>query len=268
MAGEKRRARLRALLKTAGVPELDTALVEPAFVHGSAAREQGVASNQRLEFFGDAILGFVASRWLMRAYPGATEGQLSRRKANVVSGAACAESARRLGFAELVVLGHGMTQNGGAENASILSDAFEAFIAALYAATDFETVARFVENEHVAAADKRDVGDGDAKTLLQEFSAATVRETPLYFDRAEGPPSDRRFTSQVRIGDEILGEGIGASKKAAQSSAASMALNALRQRYPQAPALRAAKDDGRVIALDNRRGGARSPRKPRPGAPT
>ncbi len=81
----------------------------------------------------------------------------------------------------------------------------------------------------------------------------------------KGAPHERRYTSQVRVGDEILGEGIGPSKKAAQTSAAAMALAALRARHPEVAAAPASKDDGRVIALDKRR--ARSPRKPEPGAP-
>ena len=89
----------------------------------------------------------------------------------------------------------------------------------------------------------------------------------MYFERAEGPPNDRRYTSQVRVGDEILGEGIGPSKKAAQQSAAAMALvDAARTAIPQAPAAAASNDDGRVIALDERRR-PRSPRTPDPGAP-
>lgn len=267
MAGEKRRARLRTLLKLAGVADLDVAKVEPAFVHASAGREQALTSNERLEFFGDAILGFVASRWLMAKYPEASEGMLTRRKANVVSGAACAHTARRLGFSELLVLGQGMDRSGGAVNESILADAFEAFLAALYDATgDLDGVTRFLEKEHFAPVDRRDVGERDAKSDLQEFAQATLRATPLYFERAEGPPNDRRYTSQVRVGDEILGEGIGGSKKAAQQSAAAMALSTLRARHP-AEAIRPAmaNDDGRVIALDHRR--PRTPRKPKPGAP-
>src|SRR5579884_3143779 len=119
MAGEKRRARMRALLKAAGASDLDVARVEGAFVHASAGREQSLASNERLEFFGDAILGFVASAWLMKKYPDLTEGQLTRRKAYLVSGAACADTARRLGFPDLVVLGAGMERSGGSGNESI-----------------------------------------------------------------------------------------------------------------------------------------------------
>jgi ribonuclease-3 len=272
MAGEKRRTRLRALLKTAGAGDVDPALFEQSFVHESAAREGAGASNERLEFFGDAILGFVTARWLMDKYGGASEGELHRRKAVLVSGDACAQTARRLNLHELIVLGVGTAQTGGAENATILADAFEAFLAALYRATDLERVARFIEQEHLTGADRGATGEADAKTALQELAQAALRVTPMYFERAEGPPHERRYTSQVRVGDEILGEGIGPSKKAAQLSAAAMALNALRQRYPQAqrraeaPAHPAAKEDRDVISLDKRRGGARAPRKPRPGA--
>jgi ribonuclease-3 len=266
MAGERRRARMRALLKTAGAADLDVALIEPAFVHASAGGEQSLRSNERLEFFGDAILGFVASRWLVGKYPELSEGALTRRKAHVVSGAACAETARRLGFSELIVLGHGMDRAGGSGNESILADAFEAFLAVLYEAADLDRVTRFLEQEHIAPIDRRNVGERDAKTDLQEFAQGALRLTPLYFERAEGPPSDRRYTSQVRVGDEILGEGIGPSKKAAQQSAAAMALSTLRGRHPQAHGAPASNDDGRVIALDKRRR-PRSPRKPDRGAP-
>jgi ribonuclease-3 len=265
MAGERRRARLRALLKMAGIGDVDPARIERAFVHASAGREQLLASNERLEFFGDAILGFVASRWLMTKYPDATEGMLTRRKANLVSGAACAETARRLGFSDLVVLGQGMDRSGGGAQETILADAFEAFIAALYEASDIAHVERFLEKEHIAPADRRDAGERDAKTDLQEYTQGLLRLTPMYFERAEGPPNDRRYTSQVRVGDEILGEGIGPSKKAAQQSAAAMALSTLRRR-PQADTRPTSNDDDRVIALDKRRR-PRNPRTPEPGAP-
>jgi ribonuclease-3 len=264
MPGEKRRARLRALLKTVGLDEAQSLAMEAAFVHASAAKERALVSNERLEFFGDAILGFVASRWLMAKYPEASEGALTRRKAALVSGTACAETARRLGFGELVVLGTGMERAGA--NESILADTFEAFLAALYQVSDLERVARFLEKEHLVPTDRRHLDERDAKTDLQEFAQAVLRLTPLYFERAEGPPNDRRFTSQVRVGDEILGEGIGPSKKSAQQSAAAMALGTLRGRHPEASTAAASKDDGRVIALDKRRR-PRSPRTPDRGAP-
>jgi ribonuclease-3 len=265
MPGEKRRARMRALLKSVGIDDAKAALVEAAFVHASAAKEQSLTSNERMEFFGDAILGFVASRWLMAKYPQANEGALTRRKAALVSGAACAETARRLNFAELVVLGAGMERAG--VNETILADTFEAFLAALYESSGLESVTRFLDKEHLVPTDRQHQHDDrDAKTDLQEFAQAVLRLTPLYFERAEGPPNDRRFTSQVRVGDEILGEGIGPSKKSAQQSAAAMALGVLKGRHPEASLIRASNDDGRVIALDKRRK-TRPPRSPDRGAP-
>ena len=266
MPGEKRRGRLRALLKTADAGEIDVQLVEQAFVHESASREGAGPSNERLEFLGDALLGYIAARWLVQKYPDASEGELARRRAALVSGEACARTARRLGLGELVVLGQGMSQTGGSENATILADAFEAFVAVLARACDLDRAARFIEREHLVPADKGATGEPDAKTALQEIAQAALRLTPMYFERAEGPPHDRRYTSQVRVGDEILGEGIGPSKKAAQLSAAAMALSTLRYRHPQAPGTPASKDDGRVIALDKRRRPP-PPRSPDSGAP-
>jgi ribonuclease-3 len=246
------RRRLAALLKLSGAPQLDPSDVDRAFVHESAAREGAGPSNERLEFFGDTILGFVTARWLLDHYPDASEGELSRRKAAIVSGDACAQSARRLGFGELLRLGVGMQQSGGAANTSILADAFEAYLGALYLRTDLEVVARFLEAQHLAHIDHAETADADAKTALQEFAQARFAVAPIYFERAEGPPHDRRFTSQVRIADEIVGEGIGASKKAAQQSAAAMALASLRNRHPEPDPPEpppAVLSDGRVIAL-------------------
>lgn len=260
-----RRRRLAVLLKISGAANLDPALVEPAFVHESASREGAGPSNERLEFFGDAILGFVAARWLYAKYPEANEGELHRRRAALVSGEACAQSALRLGFPDLIRLGVGMAQNGGASNATILADAFEAYIAVLYRHTDMERVAAFVEREHLAGLDRSDAADSDAKTALQEFAQGRFGATPVYFERAEGPPQDRRFVSQVRVSDEVLGEGIGASKKAAQQSAAAMALARLRARHAEPPEPDPPSDlppspDGRVITLRTSRPRRKAPR--------
>lgn len=258
----QRRRRIAALLKLSGAPELDPAAVEAAFVHESAASEGAGASNQRLEFFGDAILGFLTSRWLWARYPAAAEGELSRRRASIVSGDACAQSARRLDLGSIVLLGVGMQHDGGTTNTSVLADVFEAYLAALYLATDIERVARFLEAHHFAFADHPDAGAGDAKTALQEFAQARFAVAPVYFERAEGPPHDRRFTSQVRIADEVVGEGIGASKKAAQQSAAAMALAYLRNRHPEPEPPEpppSPPPEGRVIALRPSRNRTKAP---------
>jgi len=259
----QRRRRIAALLKLSGAPELDPSAVEQAFVHESAAREGAGPSNERLEFFGDTILGFVTARWLMKRYPEASEGELSRRKAAIVSGDACAQSARRLDLGDILQLGVGLQQDGGASNTSVLADAFEAYIGALYLLTDVERVARFLEAQHLAHVDRAESAEADAKTALQEFTQARFSIAPIYFERAEGPPHDRRFTSQVRIADEIVGEGIGASKKAAQQSAAAMALAYLRNRHPEPEPPEtpppSSPPDGRVIALRPSRNRTKAP---------
>ncbi len=257
------RRRIAALLKLSGAPELDPATVEQAFVHESAAREGAGPSNERLEFFGDAILGFVTARWLMARYPGASEGELSRRKSSIVSGDACAQTARRLDFGDIVRLGVGTAQSGGAANTSILADSFEAYLGALYLQTDVERVARFLETQHLNHVDRAETAEADAKTALQEFTQARFAVAPVYFERAEGPAHDRRFTSQVRIADEIVGEGIGASKKAAQQSAAAMALAYLRNRHPEPEPPESPPPsplpEGRVIALRPSRNRTKAP---------
>jgi ribonuclease-3 len=145
----------------------------------------------------------------------------------------------------------------------VLADVFEAYIGALYLATDVERVARFLEANHFAHADQADAGDSDAKTALQEFTQARFKVAPIYFERAEGPAHDRRFTSQVRIADEIVGEGIGASKKAAQQSAAAMALAHLRNRHPEPEPPESPPPspppEGRVIALRPSRNRTKAP---------
>jgi ribonuclease-3 len=264
MPGEVRRRRLRALLKRSGAAGVDLAAIEPAFIHESAARESAGRSNERLEFFGDAVLGFVTARYAFLRYPQAAEGELARRKNALVSGELCAQTARRLEFGELVVLGHGMQSAGGADNTSILSDAFEAYVAALYFATDMPTVTAFIEREHLAYVDSRDMALSDAKTALQELTQARLGVVPIYFERAEGPPHDRRFTSQVRVGDEVLGEGIGSSKKTAQLSAAALALAALRARTPPEAPPPGASKSGAIAASDGRVIAFRARRKPKP----
>ncbi len=229
MAGESRRRRLRALLHLAGVPAEDLDALDPAFVHPSAAAESGGGSNERLEFLGDAVLGLVAASHLYAAYPGDEEGALTKRKAAVVSDAALARSARRLGFSDLVLLGTGERAAGGGERASVLADALEAFIAALYLRYGLERAREFVEREHIAYVDHA-ATEADAKTALQEYAQEHLGCAPAYYDEGTGPPHARVFTSHASVKGEALGCGSGPSKKAAQQVAAAQALEALRAR--------------------------------------
>ena len=222
MPGKARRRRLRALLKRAGIDPTAIDLVEGAFIHESAARVSGDASNERLEFLGDAILGFIVSRWLYERYPQDREGQLTRRKAAIVNDRVLAESAHRLRFEELIRLDAAARAAGVADRVSILGSTFEAFIAALCLRFGLDVAQRFVEKEHIAHVDPAALED--PKTVLQEFTQQHYACTPSYHEDAAGPPHARRFTSFVSVKGQLLGTGVGHSKRAAQQEAAAAAL--------------------------------------------
>lgn len=231
MAGDERHRRLRTLLGLAGVrfaPDLGA--IDRAFVHESFARERGAASNERLEFLGDSILGAVVAAWLYERFPGEPEGELTLRKAAIVNDAALARSARRLEFSDLVLLGSGMRNTGGAENVSVLADAFEAFVGALYLRYGIERARRFVLREHVERLQHAADVPLDAKTRLQHHAQAHLGGTPAYRDESTGTPQRPAFVSRVEVSGTVLGTGTGASKKIAQQAAADDALRGIEAR--------------------------------------
>jgi ribonuclease III len=228
VAGESRRKRLRKLVSLAGVrlaPDLDA--IDAAFVHQSYSREFGRASNERLEFLGDSILGAVTAAWLFERFPQEPEGELTLRKAAIVNDAQLAKTARRLGLPELVLLGAGMRAAGGAENATILADAFEALVGAFYVRYGIERARRFVLREHVERSQHESGTLLDAKTRLQHYAQAHLGATPVYNEDDCGTPQQPEFVSRVDVGGRTLGTGRGTSKKIAQQAAAEEALDSL-----------------------------------------
>lgn len=239
MPGESRRARLRALLRRAGAKDVDPSAVIQAFVHPSAARERvdearlaggEFASNQRLEFLGDTVLGYAVARYLFAHYPEANEGELALRKAALVSDVVLAQTADRLGFAQLLVLGAGQAQQSGGPVRTMLADSFEAFVAALSEAAGLDVAAAFVEKQHIAKLEREARPLRDPKTLLQEWSHKHLHATPSYTESHDGPAHARTFHATVGIEGEWLGEGFGPSKKEAQRAAAAAALEVLANR--------------------------------------
>ena len=225
MAGEQHRRRLRALLRLAGITRAgDLGVVDAAFVHESHAKERGGGSNERMEFFGDSILGFITAGWLFDRFGDEPEGMLTLRKAAIVNDRQLAQTAQRLGFGELVQLGTGMRAAGGAENVSILADAFEAFVAALHIGYGLEKARRFVVGEHIERLDHETDALLDAKTRLQHYAQAHLSATPVYHDTSRGTPQQPAFNSRVSVKGKTLGKGSGPSKKAAQQAAAQAAL--------------------------------------------
>jgi ribonuclease-3 len=202
-------------------------VVERAFVHESYAKERGGESNERMEFLGDSVLGYVTAAWLFKRYADEPEGQLTIRKAAIVNDARLAQTARHLGFSDLVQLGAGMRSAGGTENTSILADAFEAFVAAVYLGYGLERARKFVLTQHVERLDHDTATLLDAKTRLQHYAQANLAATPVYRESSRGTPQHPAFTSRVSVKGKTLGTGSGPSKKAAQQAAAEAALTKL-----------------------------------------
>ncbi|HYL27440.1 MAG TPA: ribonuclease III [Candidatus Nitrosotalea sp.] len=228
MSGENYRRRLRALLRLAGVRRADDlTLFELAFVHQSYAKEHGGASNDRMEFLGDSVLGCITAGWLFERFADESEGLLTLRKAAIVNDAQLAQTARRLALGNLTKLGAGMRSAGGADNTSVLADAFEAFVGALYVRFGLEKARRFVIEQHVEQLDHSSDALLDAKTRLQHYAQEHLAATPVYRETSRGTPQRPAFKSRVSVKGKILGRGEGASKKAAQQAAAQAALLAI-----------------------------------------
>jgi ribonuclease III len=213
-----------------GVSFEDRELLELALTHRSYAFEAGgLPTNERLEFLGDAVLGFVVTARLYRDHPAEAEGRLAKLRAATVNARTLARVARELGLGGYVRLGRGEEQSGGQDKDSILADTLEALIGAVYldggmsAAAD--VVLRLLGDvlEDLA----RDGETFDSKTTLQELTAARIGELPVYEVTEEGPDHAKRFSALVSVAGEIVGRGEGRSKKEAEQQAAAEALTHL-----------------------------------------
>lgn len=209
---------------------LDRDLLRQALTHRSFAYENGgLPTNERLEFLGDSILGLVVTERLYRDFPDEPEGQLAKLRAAVVNSQALAEVARSLGLGSYLRLGKGEESTGGHDKSSILADAMEAVIGALYLSTDVETTRSFIERIFgPLIASSSQLGAGlDWKTSLQELSAELDMGVPEYRVTDTGPDHAKEFTAEAVVGGRVLGIGQGRSKKFAEQEAAAQAYAAL-----------------------------------------
>jgi ribonuclease-3 len=210
---------------------VDEALLLQSLCHRSwCAENPGVSSNERLEFLGDAVLGLVVTDHLFRTYPLMPEGELAKVRASVVNSASLAEVAVELDIGSSLLLGKGEDQSGGREKPSILADATEALIGAVYidrgwAAAEQTVMSILGERIEVAAAGP---GGQDYKTRLQELCARTFDQLPTYSLRDEGPDHAKAFEAVVVVRGEPRGYGRGRSKKQAEQAAAKEAWEGLR----------------------------------------
>ncbi len=223
---------------------VDEASLRQALTHRSYAYEHGgIPNNERLEFLGDSVLGLVVTESLYGDHPHLAEGQLAKLRAACVNMRALAAVARTLGLGDYLLLGRGEESTGGRNKASILADAVEALIGTVYLAEGIDTARTFVHHlvDPLMRASTR-LGAGlDWKTSLQELAAAGAYGAPEYRVSEEGPDHEKVFTARAVVGEEVLGEGVGSSKKEAEQNAAERAWTELDRRAQLAT--RQAADD-------------------------
>jgi len=229
---------LGALAGRLGHDFSDPALLATAVSHRSWCAENGhVESNERLEFLGDSILGMVVTNHLFREYPELNEGQLAKLRASVVSTPALAEMARSVELGAALLLGKGEDATGGREKPSILGDAMEAVIGALFLDGGLDAAGKVVLellDEQIREA-AEGPGGGDFKTRLQELVAQRFEELPRYSMTDDGPDHDKRFHATVLVGGAVWGDGVGRSKKQAEQAAAEVACDLLLAGQPSGP---------------------------------
>jgi ribonuclease III len=222
---------LNALADRLGLDFGDPELLDRAVAHRSwCAETPGQPSNERLEFLGDAVLGLVVTDHIFRTYPDLPEGELAKVRASVVSAAALADVAADLDLGEALLLGKGEDASGGREKPSILADALEAVIGAVYLDAGWGGAAEVVLGllgDRIAEA-AAGPGGQDYKTRLQELSARCLQDVPTYLVVDDGPDHAKRFFATVVVGGSPRGKGEGRSKKQAEQAAARCAWEGLR----------------------------------------
>jgi len=233
MIDQKRLLQLDTLQKKIKIQFSDEKTLNQAFIHPSLTNEKGNLyqdNNQRLEFLGDAVLELIVSEYLYRNYNFLTEGQMTKIRATTVCEPSLAQVARQLGLGDFLILGKGEENTGGRQKSSILADTLEALIGAIYIDKGYKDAYNFVIGNLQAVISKAVDGDGDIdyKTNLQEILQKSGNDRILYnITRETGPDHDKVFYVNVIWRNQVLGTGVGKSKKQAEQMAAKAALEKL-----------------------------------------
>lgn len=205
-------------------------LLRKALTHSSYANEQRarhLQNNERLEFLGDSVLGFVTADYLYNEFPDLPEGELTKLRAAIVCEQALYEVAKELGIDSAICLGHGEESSGGRQRPSILADAVEALLGAIYLDGGIEPAREFVMSFIPKSAERARQGRmfKDYKTTLQEIVQKNRQETLEYrLAGTSGPDHDKTFSMQLLLNSNVFAEGTGRSKKEAEQMAAKQAL--------------------------------------------
>lgn len=224
---EKLEKELDNLENEIGYQFKDKSLLKQALTHSSFSNEQKIRkwkNYERIEFLGDAVLELVSSDYFYRTYPEETEGNLTKMRAAAVCEQALAITARQLKLGSYMIFGKGEEANGGRERESIIADAVEAVIGAIYLDESLEEAKKFIYRFVLNDLDHKRLFY-DAKSILQEHIQETKAGELVYeLIREEGPEHDKLFVVEARLNDVTIGSGEGKSKKTAQQHAAYDAL--------------------------------------------
>ncbi len=205
---------------------LINALTHSSFINES--KETDISDNERLEFFGDAIIEFFISEFIFNKHKDFPEGDMTKMRASMVCEPSLAACARYIDLGDYIIMGRGEEMSGGRSRDSIISDAFEALVAAIYLDSGWSSVADFI-GEHLEKSLENEELFFDAKTRLQEIVQKTEGNVLRYeMVGEEGPAHNRTFEAVALLNDEEIGHGQGHSKKEAQQKAAMSAIKMLR----------------------------------------
>ena len=206
-------------------------LLQNALTHSSYANERWhnpLASNERLEFLGDSVLGMVVAEYLFSHFQDRPEGELTRMRADMVCEKTLAAVANQVNLGEHLLLGHGEEQGGGRKRNSILADAVESIIAASFLDGGMEAAKSIIQRFILCDVPVTKLHNMDYKTALQEQVQQKKNQVLTYHLVGEsGPDHDKQFAVEVLLNGKVIGSGIGSSKKRAEQDAARMALEAL-----------------------------------------
>lgn len=233
-----RRMQLESLEEALGYRFSDPSLLDCALTHRSYANENPdllKQDNERLEFLGDAVLTLCVSDMLMKKFPGCAEGDLSKIRSSIVNEKPLARLAGELRLGDYLLLGRGEDISGGRMKSSLLANALEAIIAAVYCDRGFDAACDFVDRHFMPLLDAGTVKIlyQDYKTSLQEISQNRFRVIPRYSVLREfGPDHDKVFQIRVSVGDIVSAAALGRNKKEAEQRAARKALEAIDNLQP------------------------------------
>ena len=207
------------------------ALLENALTHSSYAnenRERHLPDNERLEFLGDSILGFVVAEYLYRNFPDKPEGELTRIRADLVCERNLAEAAATIELGSYLLLGHGEEQGGGRKRDSIVADAMESVIAASFMDGGFAAAKEIIDRLILSNIPKGRPRNFDYKTAFQEL-VQRKKDQQIHYELTgeSGPDHDKHFEVEVLLNGKAVGHGVGSSKKRAEQAAAEAAIEAL-----------------------------------------